>query len=88
VLVAAKVSFRAAKWADEGLLRVSNAGCANGSYRAVKLAAEGAAAGHSLQGQTSGKSGHVRYAAEGGSRFRAINGFAASYCGLMVLPWT
>jgi hypothetical protein len=38
--------------------------------------------GHSLQGQTSGKSGHVRYAAEGGSGFRAINGFAASYCWL------
>jgi hypothetical protein len=28
--------------------------------------------GHSLQGRPSGESGHVRYAAESGSKFRAL----------------
>src|SRR5258705_13656403 len=42
--------------------------------------------GQSLHGRPSGKSGHVGYGSESGSKFRAISGSARGRCGLMGLP--
>jgi hypothetical protein len=44
------------------------------------------ALGQSLHGRPSGKSGHVPYAAESGSKIRSISCFAINQCGLMALP--
>ncbi|MGC1868924.1 MAG: hypothetical protein WA720_22565, partial [Pseudolabrys sp.] len=46
------------------------------------------ALGQSLHARPSGKSGHVGYFSESGSKIQSISGFVRGRCGLMALPWT